>query len=170
MKKFLVLVLCVVLCSSFVGCVESSPSKETASTKSKVEKTETTFGLNEVAVFKTLKFTALEIKESDGDTFFSPEAGNTFVGVKFEVENVSDEEQSVSTLLLFEGYVDDVKSEYSISAACAFSDGTLDGTIAPGKKLKGWYALEVPTDWEEIELHVQSNWLSNTAAKFIFKK
>ena len=171
MKKILLLVLCVVLCLSFAGCVqENVPSKETTNIESEVEKIETVFGLNEVAVFKTLKFTALEMKESYGDSFFEPKDGNTFVGVKFEVENVSDEEQIVSSILLFEGYSDDVKCEYSFNAACAFDDGTIDGTIAPGKKLIGWYALEVPTNWQEIELHVQSNWLSNNAAKFIFKK
>ena len=168
MKKFVAIILCVV----FVGCavVEDSPKKETANASSQAEKTETTFGLNESAVFRTLKFTATEIKESNGEDFFEPDDGNVFVGVKFEIENISDEEQSISTLLLFEGYADDVKCEYSFNAACAFSEGTLDGTIAPGKRLKGWYALEVPEDWEELELDVQSDWLSNKQAKFVFKK
>ena len=77
---------------------------------------------------------------------------------------------ALSTLLLFEGYVDDIKCEYSISAACAFDEGTLDGTLAAGKKLVGWYALEVPKNWKTLELHVLSNWLSNNAAKFVFEK
>ena len=180
MKKIFLLMLCLVLCISFVGCIEeSSPRKEIPSTESSTgitdknsvtEKKETVFGLNEIAAFETLKFTALEIKESTGESFFKPEEGKTFVGVKFEVENISDEEQTVSTLLLFEGYVDDVQCGYSFNASCAFSDGKLDGTIAPGKKLVGWYALEVPANWQEIELHVQSNWLSDTAAKFVFQK
>ncbi len=173
MKKLLALVLCVVLCLSFVGCAQSGPTKEIADDNSATENTEraeTVFGLNETAVFDTLKVTALEMKETNGEEFFEPEAGNKFVGVKFEVENISEEEQTISTLLLFEGYVDDVKCEYSFNAACAFSDGTLDGDIAPGKKLVGWYALEVPTGWQEIELDVQSNWLSDSEAKFIFEK
>ena len=165
---------------SFVGCIEeSSPRKEildtesattTSGSKTETEKTETVFGLNEVAVFETLKFTALEIKESGGENFFKPEEGNTFVGVKFEVENISNEEQTVSTVLLFEGYADDVQCKYSFNANCAFSDGKLDGTIAPGKKLIGWYALEVPANWQEIELDVQSSWLSDSTAKFVFQK
>lgn len=133
-------------------------------------KEEETFGLNDSAVFQTLKFTATEITESNGDSFFTPEEGNTFVGVKFTIENVSDEEQTVSSILLFDSYVDDVKSSYSLSAACVFSDGTLDGTIAPGKKLVGWYSLEVPQNWSNIELEVQANWLSNSSAKFVFSK
>ena len=166
-----IMILCVLICFSFVGCVnDNAPRKESAETQSTAEKTEETFGLNESAAFKDLKFTATEIKESDGTDFFTPEAGNVFVGMKFEVENISDEEQTVSTILLFEGYADDVKCEYSFSAACAFDEGTLDGSIAPGKKLVGWYALEVPEDWQAIELQVQSDWLSNNAAKFVFDK
>ena len=171
MKKFLALLLAVALCFSMGGCLSSEgPSKETNTPTESPKKEELTFGLNETAVFDELKFTATQIKESNGDSFFTPESGKVFVGVNFTVENISDEEQSVSTILLFEGYVDDVKCEYSFNAACAFSDGTLDGTIAPGKKLVGWYALEVPKDWSNIELNVQSNWLSDNAAKFVFEK
>lgn len=168
MKKLLAVILVVVMCFSFAACIEDEPTKEQAKEGSVSERQEEIYGLNETAVFKDLKFTATEIKETDGTDFFVPEAGNVFVGVKFTVENISDEEQSVSTLMLFEGYADDIKCEYSISAACAFDEGTLDGSIAPGKKLVGWYALEVPAEWSTIELDVQSNWLSNSSAKFRF--
>ena len=172
MKKLLALLLCVVLSVSLVACAgESGPTKEYAKGENATQEAEdAVFGLNETAVFDNLKFTALEMKESTGENYFTPETGNVFVGVKFEIENTSDEEQTVSTLLLFEGYVDDVKCEYSVSAACAFDDGTLDGTLAPGKKLVGWYSLEVPKDWKTIELDVQASLLSGSSAKFVFEK
>ncbi len=175
MKKLLSLLLVLVLSLSLCACaLENAPTKEIGSadgeTSETTENKELTFALNETAVFETLKFTATELKESKGENFFEPEAGNVFVGVKFNIENISNEEQAISTLLLFEGYVDDIKCEYSINAACAFDEGTLDGTLAPGKKLVGWYALEVPQNWETIELHVESNWLSNNSAKFVFNK
>ncbi len=93
-----------------------------------------------------------------------------FVGIHFTIENISDAEQTISTLFLFDGYAADVKCEYSFSAACAFDEGTLDGNIAPGKKLVGWYALEVPENWNDIELNVQSSWLLGGSAKFVFQK
>ena len=171
MKRILHYVLCAVLIFSLTACgTDGSPTKETGQATQTASKSEETFGLNETAVFTELKFTATEIKESDGDSFFTPDAGNTFIGIKFTVENISDEEQSVSSMLLFEGYVDDVKCDYSLSAACAFDGGTIDGSIAPGKKLIGWYALEVPQSWSNIELDVQSTWLSNNSAKFVFTK
>ena len=171
MKRLLPILLCAVMCCSFVACsVDDSPKKESVDGQATEEKGEEVFGLNEAAVFEDLKFSALEIKESQGSEFFAPESGNVFVGIKFEIENVSDEIQTVSSLLLFEGYVDDVKCDYSFSAACEFSDGSLDGDLAPGKKMVGWYALEVPADWATIELDVQSDWLSNSTAKFVFEK
>ena len=171
MKKILALILSVVLCVCFAGCVsDGAPTKETGTNNSQTEPKEEIFGLNDAAVFENLKFTAIELKESKGTTYFTPEAGNTFVGFKFEIQNMSDEEQTVSSLLLFEGYVDDVKCDYSLNAACVFDEGTLDGSIAPGKKLVGWYALEVPKDWQTIELNIKSDWLSNNSAKFVFTK
>ena len=173
MKKIICLVLCFLMLCALCACtIETPPTKETNpnQTTQPTEKKEETFGLNQTAVFKTLKFTATELKESEGEGFFTPEAGKVFIGVKFTIENVSNEEQNVSTLLLFDAYVDDIKCSYSFNASCAFTDGTLDGAIAPGKKLIGWYAVEVPSNWASLELNVQSNWLSNNSAKFVFTK
>lgn len=172
MKRGILFFWGILLCISMAACgIEDAPVKATNSAPSQQEtKTEATFGLNETAKFKALTFTATEIKESGGDGFFTPESGNVFVGVRFTIENISDEEQSVSSLLLFEGYADDVKCDYSFNAACAFSDGQLDGTIAPGKKLVGWYAVEVPENWKQLELNVQSSWLASSAATFVFTK
>lgn len=174
MKRMLVSVLSFVLmlltlCSC--GFDANKPSKEVgASTQnSKTESKEEIFSLNETAVFSDLKFTATEIKESNGETWFAPETGNVFVGVNFTIENISSEEQDISSILLFEVYADDVKCDYSFTAAAAFGD-TLDGSIAPGKKMVGWYAVEVPKEWKNMEVHVSSDWLSNNPAKFLFTK
>ena len=173
MKKLLTVFLAMALCLSFVGCTVDEPVKDTSAERTEpkaTEKKEQTFGLNEAAVFSNLKITATELKESQGEDFFAPATGNVFVGVKFTIENISDAEQTVSSLLMFEGYVDDIKCDYSFSAACVFDEGTLDGTVAPGKKLVGWYALEVPADWSTIELNIQNTLLSNNPAKFVFTK
>ena len=180
MKKVLALFLVIGLCFSAAGCmsVEETPRKEPASAEDIAEPTaeptvaeeELVFGLNEAAVFSNLKFTATEWKESKGDKYFKPESGNVFVGIKFTIENVSEETQNVSSLLLFEGYVDDIKCSYSFNASCAFDEGTIDGEVAAGKKLVGWYALEVPEDWSTIEIDIVDDWLSDNSAKFVFTK
>ena len=175
MKKLASLLLAAVLCLSVCGCdflEEDSPTKETGSsaTASKSQTKNETFGLNDTAVFDDIRVTATNILQSKGKGFFEPEDGKIFVGVKFEIENISDEDQVVSSILLFNAYVDSVKCGYSISATSAFDEGTLDGTITPGKKLIGYYAVEVPTDWKELELQVQSSWLSSARAAYVFRK
>lgn len=195
MKKILIVVMVIAMTAALASCTlndgEKPPVKETsysteansskdtskeetnapAKENKETESQKVTFGLNETAVFENLKFTATELKESNGgDTFFIPDSGNVFVGIKFIVENISEEEQSVSSILLFDGYVDDIKCSYSISANCIFDEGTIDGTVVPGKKLIGWYALEVPEDWSTIELQVQQTWLSDNSATFVFEK
>lgn len=172
MKRIIAALLGVVMCLSLAACTETdTPQKETnggmATAPTQVQ--EETFGLNETAVFNDLKFTATALEETSGKEYFKAEEGKVFVGVKFTVENISDEEQSVSSVLLFDGYADDVKCEYSISASMAF-EGTLDGSIAPGKKLMGYYSLEVPKEWKKLELDVKASWLSSTSARFVFEK
>lgn len=173
MKKLLAIILSTVICISLSACTyDNAPTKEQPDSSSEAitQSKEQVFGLNETAVFDELKFTAGELKETNGTDFFTPESGNVFVGIKFTIENISDQEQTVSSILLFDGYADDVKCDYSFSAACAFDEGTIDGSIAPGKKLVGWYAMEVPENWSTVELNVQSDWLSDSTAKFVFNK
>ena len=172
MKKALALILALAMSLSLIACsAGDAPTKEPAGEEKPAAQTpqKETFGLNEAAVFKDLKFTATALEESRGADFFEPESGNVFVGVQFTIENISSEEQSVSSLLLFDGYVDDIKCSYSLSAGMAFGD-SLDGSLAPGKKLVGYYALEVPEGWQKLELDVQSNWLSSNSARFLFEK
>ncbi len=172
MKKFLCLALILMVVFSLSACETSSPTKESYNDEETVatQSEEETYGLNETAVFKDLKFTATEIKESTGSDFWAPDDGNIYVGVKFVVENISDEEQNVSSVLLFDAYAGDVKCDYSISAVTDFGGNTIDGSIAPGKKLEGWYGVEVPADWSKLELDVKSSWLSSGTARFAFSK
>lgn len=176
MKKVLsvLFILCVLVSITACDLSTAQPKKETADNNTadvvskKVE--DEKFSLNETAIFDNIKVTATKIEESNGKNFFEPESGKVFVGVNFEIENISDESQNISSLLLFDAYVDDVKCEYSVSANVAFGDGTLDGEISPGKKLVGWYSVEAPQDWKQLELEVKSDWLSNNKAVFVFDK
>lgn len=175
MKKFVSILFTMCILFSLSACTsDNQPKKEVKSEAGDASNTsqskEEVFGLNETATFENLKITALNMEESSGQMFSEPKEGNVFVGVNFEIENISDEVQNMSSLLLFDAYADDVKCSYSLSANIVFGDGTLDGEISPGKKLVGWYAVEVPADWQALELEVKANWLSNNKAKFVFTK
>ena len=148
------------------------PEKETGNAAAAEQKTETLFSVGETAVFGRIKVTANEICTTKGTDFFVPEKGNIFVGINFTVENIADKDVAMSTLLLFDAYVDGTKCQWSLNGTCAFdaSNKTLDGTISPGKKLTGWYCAEVPENWKELELQVSQDFLSSSSnsAKFVF--
>lgn len=172
MKKFLSLVLLVVLMVCMTACGEGVEKEVTDSNGETTTIQDTTFGLNETAVFDNLKITATDLKESNGVEYFEASEGNVYVGVKFEIENISDEDQSISSIMMFSSYVDDTASDYSISALMAFDENgnTLDGTLAPGKKMSGYYAVETSKDWETLEIVVKPDMIDDTKASFIFNK
>ena len=173
MKKFVLFLLALSLVFVAIGCTIpiDDPAKGDADpTKSTTENAgDLTFSVGEAAVFKTLKVTADSVKSSDGDDMFNkPTEGKHFVGVTFTVENISEEDQSVSSYLLFDAYVDGTKTDQKLIISLEGFDNTLDGTISKGKKLTGTYAVEVATDAAELEIQVKGSWLSSGKAAFVF--
>ncbi|MDR3311269.1 MAG: DUF4352 domain-containing protein [Oscillospiraceae bacterium] len=172
MKKLIAPLLALALAAAMLagcGATSDTPSHGDgdAPASSSPSSKDETFKLGETAVFKSLKISANKIERSGGSEYNEPGAGNVFLGVQFTIENVSDEEQTISSYLLFEAYADDVKLDQSIWASVEFSDGTLDGSLSPGKKMTGYYAVEVPDDAEVLELEVKSSWLSSSKAIFV---
>ncbi len=169
-KLSAILVIMAVVCySAFaIGSGESTPTKETGSTSSQAasKAQDLTFKLNETAVFKEIKITATEIKISNGSEYIKPDSGKVYVGVKFKVENISSTEQTISSMLLFDAYVDNTKADLSISASTAFGGSTVDGTLAAGKSLEGYYGIEVKQGSKVAEFQVKGSWLSNQKAIF----
>lgn len=148
-----------------VGEVVSSDASIAADDK------ETIFRVGEIAELKDVQVVLLSYEESTGSQWNSPADGNVFVLAEFEITNNSDKELAISSLLSFEAYADDYALNYSLSALLAKDDLTqLDGAIAAGKKMKGWIGWEVPSDWEEVEIHFTDNVWSNNNFKFIIEK
>ena len=156
---------------SNAGTSSSAAPSGTASGNPSADGSNDTFSLRETAVFSDIKVTATEIKKSEGESFFSADRGNVFVGVNFTMENTSDKDQALSSLLLFDAYADEIKLSFSMNAsmAMAFSDGTLDGSLPFGRKMVGWYAVEVPKNTKILKLEVKSSWLSSRKAVFMLE-
>ncbi len=148
--------------------LESIKGSETKTT-SKKEKTE--FYVGETAEYKNVQVTLIGYEESNGNDWGNPESGKIFVFPEIEVCNNSDKEISISSIISFECYVDDYKTDFSSNAFMTISTENgkqqLDGSIAPGKKLKGVLGIEAPTDWKTIEIYYKDNvWLNSN---FSFK-
>lgn len=125
------------------------------------------FKVGETVETKKIKAVISEVEKLNGSDFNKPADGNEFVLLHLTIENISDSEISVSSMLSFNSYVDDVTVNESLAAQIAKEGtSTVDGTIAAGKKLKGVLAYEVSKDWEEIEVHFTPNVWDNTAIKW----
>ena len=91
---------------------------------------------------------------------------NIFLLAEFEIANNTDKELGISSMLSFEAYADDYKLDYSLGAMIDKEGSQLDGSIAAGKKMKGWIGWEVPQDYQNVEIQFTDNvWSSD---KFIF--
>ncbi len=118
--------------------------------------------VGQTAKAKSYNLSVDEVNILESDNMFSqPDEGNVYVEVVMTMENTSDSELNVSSLLYFESYVDGYVVSEDYLARAVTSNGTMDGAIAPGKKLKGSLCYQVPADWSEIEIQIDLGFSSN---------
>lgn len=128
------------------------------------------FTVGETAELNDVQVTLLKYSESKGSEFNKPTDGNVYLMAEFEIVNNSDSEMNVSSVMSFEAYADDYSLNYSFGALMDNEDRQLDGTIAAGKKMKGYIGYEVPKDWSTVEIHFTDDVWSNNKFKFEIKK
>lgn len=146
-------------------------SKETAeSSKSEAESKETMFKKGEIAELNGVQVTLTDYKESAGSDFNTPTDGNVFLMAEFEIANNTEKELAISSVMSFDAYADDYSLNYSFPALMEKDGNQLDGTIAAGKKMKGWIGWEVPEDYQNVEIHFTDNVWSNNKFVFLIEK
>ncbi|WP_195891792.1 DUF4352 domain-containing protein [Anaeromassilibacillus senegalensis] len=147
----------------------STPSSEAPSSS---EEKKESFGVGETAESGGVKMTLMSITESAGSKYIKPNDGYVFLQCNFEIDNSSDKDLSISSILCFETYVDGYSTSQSITGLLNSDGGKidqLDGSVAAGKKMKGTIAYEVPKDWKEIEIRVNPDVLSFFSSEVTFK-
>lgn len=145
--------------------------KQEETTKTEEEQEEIIFGVGETAELNGVRVTMTDYSESNGSEYNKPSDGNVFLLVEFLIENNTDSELTVSSLVSFEAYADDYALNYSLAAVLEKeTSNQLDGQIAAGKKMKGTIGYEVPADWQEVEIHYTDNVWSSSKFKFKITK
>lgn len=146
----------------FAGCGETATPQKVGEESAPVAQTENTsnnegettkvetFKIGDVISIRDYVFTVNSTRTSNGDDFMKPDDGNIWYIIDATVENKSDEPVSISSLLMFtlsdsEGYSYD-------QAFGADTKGSLDGELAPGRKMRGEIAYEVPESASGFEL------------------
>lgn len=162
MKRMSLLILVVMLVVSVSGCVTlnntgEEPTMVGSNTNAQATQAPTQtpkqFKVGEIASLKDILVTFVGATESKGSEYNKPAEGNVFLICEFDIENKSDKEITVSSMLSFEAYVDDYSTDLSISGLIEKGNKQqLDGSIAAGKKMNGIIAYEVPSSYKEIEI------------------
>lgn len=113
------------------------------------------FKLGETVETKVMKVTLTNMETSEGEEFLEPDEGNEFVLLDLTIENISDKDIVISSILGFNAYVDDSAMNEDYTALTSAKKETMDATVAPGKKMSGTLGYQVPKDWKEIEIHYE---------------
>lgn len=175
MKKFIVILLCItmLLASCVVeektgSVVENTSDNQENSTQSEgsgdsgndqateseteenTEPERTEFYLNELVEIGDLVVSLNEVVESDGKEFFEPDEGNKYVILDLTFYNTGSEAYALSSMLGFE-FVDNDGYTYDTSWTAPIKGG-LDGTILPGRQLRGQVGFEIPEGSTAAEL------------------
>lgn len=172
----LVILVLVIIAGASGGKEEAKPAVQSGSdTKMNMQAKEkpteaakTSFGVGETAELKDVAVTLIGVEESNGSQFNTPTAGNVFVLCEFEIENNSQSEIAISSMMSFNAYCDDYALNYSLSAGLEKGNkNQLDGQVAAGKKMNGVIGYEVPKDWKEIEIRFTPNFWSGKEIVFV---
>lgn len=128
------------------------------------EEVKNKFYVGEIVETSKLRITFVSAKEYQSDNqFIQPKAGNVYYEMEFEVENISDSNQNVSSWD-FDCYADNYDMEQ------VYMDGMdLDATLSAGKKTKGSVFFEVPEDAKEISLEYETNFWTEDKIIFVVK-
>lgn len=100
----------------------------------------------------------------------TPSDGKVFIVCEFEIENNSDKDISVSSMLSFEAYVDDYSTNMNLSALLSVDKSQLDGSVAAGKKMNGVIGYEADSDWNTIEISFTPDFWTGNEIKFVYSK
>ena len=153
-----VLIILFIVFALLIGCVASctksvSDAIDETANSYKDKNGKTSFKLNETFENKYEKITMIELSDNftDYSQYSRPAEGKKFVMAKFEVENISNENDELYVSSVeFSAYADSIAVENKYIGVDKYND--LSATVGKGKKAVGYIFYEVPIDANEINI------------------
>lgn len=147
----------------------SQPASQASQAQSQPE--QTVFTVGDTVELNGVKTTLLSAEEYPGKQYMMPTDGNVFLVCQFEIENDSSAEINVSSMVSFNAYCDDYSVNLSVTGEMLEDSWkSLDGTVAPGKKINGVIAYEIPQDWQKMEISYTPSFWSGHDVQFEINK
>lgn len=146
-----------------VGEVQTESQDQNSQTEEPVSNT---FNVGDVVETDNFRITYESAGEYKNDNeFLQPKDGCVYWEFKFKFENISDTDQSVSTMMDWECYADNSKADQT----WIVDDNGLDGKLSAGREAEGAVYFEVPEDAENIELEYDINFWQSDKIIFVGK-
>lgn len=149
---------------------ESVESAGNENSQKDTTQTQSLFHVGDIVELNGVTVTLLSVDESSGNQFMTPEDGNVFVTFEFDIDNQTDSDIAVSSMLSFEAYFDDYSTGISLSAMVSSEKSQLDGNVAAGKKMTGVVGYEAPADWKTAEIRFTPDFWSGKDIIFEYSK
>lgn len=117
---------------------------------------------NEIAQNEKWKMTYTGYKTVDEvNDYYEAGDGKEYLILFFEIENIGEEEHTFSAWSNIDAYVDDMKISQKSFYTRIDGYSELSGSVAPGKKAKGYIAFEVEKSWTKAELIYDDDWFND---------
>lgn len=162
----IIIVIALVVISSALS-TKSEPTVTNSSSESSTQTSEpqkTEFNINETVSFDDRELTVTQIQRNfqTGNQFSQPEAGNEFVVVSVELKNNGSSEMSFNP---YDFKLQDSNGVQKSQSFVVSVENQLDsGTLAPGSKVSGNIAFEIPQDDSGLKLIYSGSLFGQTIA------
>lgn len=153
----LAVVIILLIIGIVAGSKDQTPTKVVSATPTPTASPAPVFTVGDTAEMNKVRVTLVAVRSSKGTQFYVPDEGKVFLIFEVEIENGTDSEIGVSSLLCFTAYADDYSLAFSLSGIMADGGKQMDGTIAAGKKMRGVVSFEAPEGWKTAEIHFKPN-------------
>lgn len=163
-----VILLCIFAFFIIIPSISNNKSGTTGSiTGNKSDTPSNRFEIGGVAQAEDLKITFLSAGQYTSDNqFIQPKEGYEYWKFEFIFENISKEDQHISTMLSWECFADNVKVDQTWLGD---DSNGLDATLSSGRQAQGAVYFEVPQDAQKIELEYDINFWKNDKIVFVGK-
>ena len=122
---------------------------------------ESAYKPGDIVETNSLRISYLSCEDYQSDNMFiQPKNGNKYIVLRFEVENISNSDQSIG-YYSFECYADGVACD-----ALYLLDDSLSADLSSGRKAKGSVAFEIPANAQTVEAEYIDNYW--TSSRIIF--
>ena len=156
MKKLMMMAIIGILAMSlFVGCEESTPEKienppPQAQPEEPPQASQEIFEIGDTVGIGNWELTINSTRHDDGDEFSKPEDGEVWLTLDITMQNLSDEQRTVSSYMMFE--LVDIDGRKQDEAMWADTNGRVGGDLGAGRRLAGEIAFKVSEEKQKFEL------------------